>query len=115
MLSTSLAACLMQCLTCFLSSECTSHKMQPTVKKQVQQHSVCLQGQQQQQAPSSAAIPDDALLTGGRTGEVVINAAGKGLSPAASSPGAQTAPNQRIHPSQHQPQAQVSPATLLCS
>ena len=108
------AACRLQCLTCTLSSEHTSHKVRTMVKRQAQQHSVCLQVQQQQQLPSSPASCDDALLTGGRTGELVINAAGKGLSPAASSPGAQTAPNKRVDSSPRHSQAQVSPATLLC-
>ncbi len=118
MLITSLAACLMQCVTSFLSNERACQKMHTMVKRQVQQQGVCLQVQQQRQPLSSAASPDDRLLTGGRTGEVVItaglDAAGKGLAPAGSSPGAQTAPDQRIDPSRHQPQAQVSPATLLC-
>lgn len=72
-----------------------------------------MQVQQQRQPPSSAAIPDDALLTGGKTGEVVINAAGKGLSPAASSHGAQTAPDKRVDSSRRNPQPQVSDAKLL--
>ncbi|KAL0048412.1 hypothetical protein WJX82_002577 [Trebouxia sp. C0006] len=67
--------------------------------------------QQQPQPLSSAASPDDALLTGGRAGEVVINAAGldaagKGLSPAGSSPGVQGAADKRVDLSRRQPQAQ---------
>ncbi len=93
--------------------------MQTLADTQAQQHVVCLQVQQQQQPLSSAASPDDALLTGGRAGEVVINAAGldaagKGLSPAGSSPGVQGAADKRVDLSRRQPQAQVSPATLLC-
>jgi len=88
------------------------------VNNQAQQQRVCLQVQQQRQPPSSAASSDDSLQTGGRTGEVVINAgldaAGKGLSPAGSSPGAQTAPDKRVDSSRPHFQPQVSPATLLC-
>ena len=87
------------------------------VKRQVHQQCVCLQLQQQQRPPSRAAIPDDALLTGGRTGEVAtpagLDTAGKGLSPAGSSPGAQGAADKRVDSSQCHPQPQVSPAKIL--
>ena len=99
MLNTS-AACLMQCVTSFLSNERLCHKMRTMDQRQAQQQSVCLQVQQQQQPLSSAASPDDRLLTGGRTGEVVItaglDAAGKGLGPAGSSPVAHGAADKRI-------------------
>ena len=113
-----LTACGMQCVTCTNSSERTSHQMRTMVNNQAQQQRVCLQVQQQRQPPSSAASSDDSLQTGGRTGEVVINAgldaAGKGLSPAGSSPGAQTAPDKRVDSSRPHFRPQVSPATLLC-
>lgn len=93
--------------------------MRTKVKRQVQQQSACLQDQQPRQPLSSAASPADRLLTGGKAGEVAISdgldAAGKGLGPAGSSSGAQIAADKQADPSRRQPQAQVSPATLLCA
>ena len=116
---TSLRASRMQCLACTLSSERTSHQMRTMVNRQVQQQSACLQVQQPRQPLSSAAGPDDRLLTGGKAGGVAISdgldAAGKGLGPAGSSPGAQIAADKKADPSRRQPEAEVSPATLLCA
>jgi len=56
MLMTSLAACLMQCVTSFLSNERTRHKMRTMADKQAQQQRVCLRVQQQRQPPSSATL-----------------------------------------------------------